>query len=173
MCDNSRGISLLSIAGKIIARVILNRIIKHLIDDIYPESQCGFRSGRGTIDMIFSLRQVAEKIREKNLELYTVFIDLTKAFDTVNRNDLWKVLKKLDIPDSMLNVIISFHKGMKASVLSDGEFSESFGVTNGTKQGCVVAPVLFALFFSVMLQHAFNGACIQVFLTDLHPRGRG
>ena len=121
VCDNSRGISLLSIVGKILARVILNRIIVHLIDDIYQES------GRGTIDMIFSLRQVAEKVREKNRELYMVFVDLTKAFHTVNRNALWKVLKKFGISD-MLNVIISFHEGMKAAVLS--EFSDSFGVSN-------------------------------------------
>ena len=88
ICDNHRGISLLSIAGKILARLILNRIMKHLVDDIYPESQCGFRAGRGTVDMIFSLRQVAEKVCEKNEELYMVFIDLTKAFDTVNRDAL-------------------------------------------------------------------------------------
>ena len=156
VCDNYHGISLLSIAGKILARVILNRIIKHLVDDIYPESQCGFRSGRGTIDMIFSLRQVAEKVREKNQELYMVFVDVTKAFDTVNRQALWKVLKKLGIPDKMLNTIISFHEGMKASILADGKLSGSFGATNGPKQGCVMAPVLFALFFSVMLQYFFS-----------------
>ena len=148
-------ISLLSIAGKILARLILNRIIKHLVDDIYPESQCGFRSGRGTIDMIFSLRQVAEKVREKNQERYMVFVDLTKAFDAVNREALWQVLKKLGIPENMLNVIISFHQGIKANVVSDGMTSEPFNVTNGTKQGCVMAPVLFALFFSVMLEYAF------------------
>ena len=135
MCDNHRGISLLSIAGKIaIARLILNRIIKHLVDDIYPESQCSFRSGRGTIDMIFSLRQRAEKVREKNQEMYMVFVDLTKTFDTVYREALWQVLKKLGIPENMLNVIISFHQGMKANVVSDGMTSEPFNVTNGTKQ---------------------------------------
>ena len=57
ICDNHRGISLLCIAGKILARVILNRIITHLVDKIYPESQCGFRSGRGTIDMIKYVRK--------------------------------------------------------------------------------------------------------------------
>lgn len=62
-----------------------------MIDDIYPESQCDFRSGRGIIDMSFSLRQVAEKVREKNRELYMVFVDLTNSFDTVNRAALWKV----------------------------------------------------------------------------------
>ena len=114
MCDNHRGISLLSIAGKILARLILNRIIKHLVDDIYPESQCGFRSGRGTIDMIFSLHQVAEKVSEKNQEMYMVFVDLTKAFDTVNREALWQVLKKLGIPENMLNVIISFTRAWRS-----------------------------------------------------------
>ena len=157
ICDNHRGISLLSIAGKILARVILNRVIKHVIDDVYPESQCGFRAGRGTIDMIFSLRQIAEKVREKNHEMYMVFVDLTKAFDTVNRTALWRVLQKLGIPENMLRVIVSFHEGMKANVVSNGELSDSFGVTNGTKQGCVMAPVLFALYFSVMLKYAFAG----------------
>ena len=85
-----------------------------------------------------------------------VFVDLTKAFDTVNRDALWKVLKKLGIPDEMLNIIISFHQGMKGVVVSDGELSEPFDVSNGTKQGCVMAPVLFALFFSVMLQYAYS-----------------
>ena len=169
VCDNFRGISLLSIAGKILARLILNRIIQHLIDEIYPESQCGFRAGRGVIDMIFSLRQVAEKVREKNKELYMVFIDLTKAFDTVNREALWKVLKRLGIPDNMLSVIVSFHEGMKGAVVSDGDISDPFNVTNGTKQGCVMAPVLFALFFSVMLQYAFGDAEVGIefqFRTD-------
>lgn len=55
----------------------------------------------------------------------------------------------------MLQVIISFHGGIKANVVSNGETSDSFGVTNGTKQGCVMAPVPFALYFSVMLKHAF------------------
>jgi hypothetical protein len=61
-------------------------------------------------------------------------------------------------PDHLLgmNVIISFHEGMKAAVLSDGDFSDPFDVCNGTKQGCVMPPVLFALFFSVRLPHAFS-----------------
>ena len=155
-CDNHRGISLLSIAGKILARVILNRINSSIVNSVYPESQCGFRSGRGTIDMIFSLRQIQEKAMEQNQELYMVFVDLTKAFDTVSRDALWKVLAKLGVPEKMLNVIVSFHEGMCASVRSNGQQSDCFSVTNGTKQGCVLAPVLFALFFSVMLEHAFR-----------------
>ena len=61
VCHNYRGISLLSIAGKLLARVLLNRLTQHLVDNIVPESQCGFRQNRGTIDMIFAVRQLREK----------------------------------------------------------------------------------------------------------------
>ena len=70
-CDNHRGISLLW-AGKILNRILLNRISLHLSDTVSPESQCGFRAQRSTIDMIFAARQVQEKCREQNLDLYVV-----------------------------------------------------------------------------------------------------
>ena len=93
-CGNYRGISLLSIAGKILSRVLLNRINKHIAPIVLPESQGGFRSGRGTMDMIFCLRQTQEKCTEQNMPMYAVFIDFTKAFDTVSRDGLWQVLSK-------------------------------------------------------------------------------
>ena len=157
VCDNHRGISLLSVAGKILARVILNRLNKHLSELVLPETQCGFRSGRGTIDMVFSLRQLQEKAKEQKKDMFIVFVDLTKAFDSVCRSALWEVLRKLGVPEKMLNIIISFHEGMKAVVKHDGSISDPFTVENGTKQGCVLAPLLFALFFSVMLVRAFQG----------------
>ena len=88
-CDNHRGISLLNVVGKIMARVILNLITQYLLDDVVSESQCGFRRNRGTIDMIFAVRQIQEKCREQNQNLYILFVDLTKAFDTVSRGGLW------------------------------------------------------------------------------------
>jgi len=63
-CDNHRGISLLAIAGKILARVLLNRLIQHLEDGHLSESQCGFRKGCGTADMVFAARQLQEKCQE-------------------------------------------------------------------------------------------------------------
>ena len=71
-CNNYRGISLLSIVGKLFARVVLNRL-QELADSVYPESQRGFRSERSTIDMIFSLRQLQEKCREQKQPLYVAF----------------------------------------------------------------------------------------------------
>ena len=86
LCDNHRGISLLSIAGKVHARVLLNRVIENLEQSgLLPESQCGFRKDRGTIDMIFTARQLQEKCQEQNMDLYMTFVGLTKAFDTVRR----------------------------------------------------------------------------------------
>jgi hypothetical protein len=70
------------------ARVVLNRITQHLLGDVVSESQCGFRSNRGTIDMIFAVRQIQEKCREQNQNLYILFVDLTKAFDTISREGL-------------------------------------------------------------------------------------
>ena len=83
LCDNHRGISLLAIAGKILPRVVLNRLIVHLAHGLLPERQCGFRCGRGTVDMIFAARQLKEKCQEQYDDLFITFIDLTKAFDTV------------------------------------------------------------------------------------------
>ena len=83
-CDNHRGISLFAIADKILARVVLlNRLLNHLERYLLPESQCGFRKGCGTIDMIFAARQFQEKCQEQHRDLYTTFVDLTKEFDTV------------------------------------------------------------------------------------------
>ena len=157
VCDDHRGISLLSIPGKILARVILNRLTKHVTDNsILPESQCGFRSGRGTMDMIFAARQLQEKCREQQRELYAVFVDLTKAFDSVDRSALWEVLLKIGCPPEFINIIRSFHEGMRAAVVENGEMSPDFDVTNGTKQGCVLAPLLFIIFFAMMLRVAFQ-----------------
>ena len=155
-CDNHRGISLLCIAGKILARILLNRLIAHLEQGLLPESQCGFRKERGTIDMIFAARQLQEKCQEQNVDLITTFVDLTKAFDTVSREGLWKIMSKFGCPDRFIQMVRQFHDGMQAHVLDDGESSAPFPVSNGVKQGCVLAPTLFSMMFSAMLTDAFN-----------------
>ena len=87
-CSNYRGINLLSIAGKILAHVLLNGLIPTLAQENTPDSQCGFRSNRGTVDMIFVLRQIQEKRRERNMGLHAAFVDLTKAFNTISSDGL-------------------------------------------------------------------------------------
>ena len=80
-------------AGNILARVMLNRLIVHLEHGLLPESQCGFRGGRGTVDMIFVARQLQEKCQEQYDNLFITFIDLTRAFDTVCRYGLWLIME--------------------------------------------------------------------------------
>jgi hypothetical protein len=156
MCDNHRGISLLSIAGKILARILLNRLNAHLDQGLLPESQCGFRKERGTVDMIFAARQLQEKCQEQHVCLYTTFVDLTKAFDTVSRDGLWRIMSKFGCPPEFIEMVKQFHEGMQARVQDNGDSSEPFAVTNGVKQGCVLAPTLFSLMFSAMLHDAFH-----------------
>lgn len=117
VCDNHHGISLLSTAGKVLARILLNRLITHLEQGLLPESQCGFRKGRGTIDMIFAARQLQEKCQEQNRELCTTFVDLTKAFDSVSRQGLWRIMSKFGCPDRFIRMVRQFHHGMMARVL--------------------------------------------------------
>ena len=155
-CDNHRGISLLSIAGKILARILLNRLTAHLDQGLLPESQCGFRKERGTVDMIFAARQLQEKCQEQNSEMFSTFIDLTKAFDTVSKEGLWKIMAKYGCPRKFVQIVRLLHDGMLARVQENGELSEPFPVTNGVKQGCVLAPTLFSLMFSAMLTNAFE-----------------
>ena len=155
-CDNHRGISLLSIAGKISACIMLNRITKHILDDVVSESQCGFRKQRGTVDMVFAIRQLQEKCVEQHQDLHLLFIDLTKAFDTVNRAALWAILSKLGCPPRFIQIIRSFHDGMFCRVIENGDASDPFPVSNGVKQGCVLAPTLISLLFAQMLSAALS-----------------
>ena len=108
------------------------------------------------IDMIFTARQLQEKCQEQHRNLYTTFIDLTKAFDTISRAGLWKIMAKFGCPDKFIALVRSFHEGMQVRVQDDGESSEPILVTNRVKQGCVLAPTLFSMMFSAMLAEAFR-----------------
>ena len=148
---NYRGISLRSIGGKILARILLNRLITSVSESNLTEAQCGFRPGHSTIDMMFAVRQVKEKCIEQQMDLYSVFIDLTKAFDTVNREALWTIRAELGCPCKFTALVGLFHHNVTGQVLYCGDCTNSFSISNGMKQGCILAPVLFNLFFSQAL----------------------
>lgn len=145
-CGNSRGIALLSTAGKLLAKILLKRLVASISEDILPESQCGFRSYRSTSDMIFSARQLLEKSREQRQDLYMAFVDLSKAFDSVDRDLLWKVLRKCGCPARFVGLIRCLHDGMSVRIRIGEDLSEPFVVSRGVKQGCVLAPVLFNIY---------------------------
>ena len=158
-----RAISLLSIVGKVFAWVTLTRL-RSLASQVYPESQCGFRAGRSTVGMIFSLRQLQEKCREQQQPLLLAFVDLTKAFDLASRSRFFKILQKIGCPPKLLAIITAFHQDMQSTVCFDGATSNAFLVSSGVKQGCILAPTLFGIFFSMLLQYAFVGCTEGVYI---------
>ena len=90
------------------------------------------------------------------MPLYIAFIDLTKAFDLVSRDGLFKVLPKIGCPPKLQSMIASFHTDTKGTVQFNGSSSEPFEIRSGVKQGCVLAPTLFGIFFGLLLKHAFD-----------------
>lgn len=118
-CDNyHRSITVLSLAGKALARVLLNRLYDHLLASDHLESQCGFRAGRGKINMIFIIhhplrryrgRRIAESNTWTSISIM-IFIDLTKASDSIDRDDaLWHIMHRIGCPTNFVNTVRSFH----------------------------------------------------------------
>ena len=85
-----------------------------------------------------------------------MFVDFTKAFDTVGKTGLWQLLRKYGCHEKFTTMIESLHTGMMVNVRNGGEVSDTFAITNGVKQGCVLAPTLFSILLSAMLEEAFK-----------------
>ena len=100
----------------------------------------------------------SHKTREQQMPLHVAFVDLTKTFDYVNREALFTFLKKVGCPPILLDLIKSFHEHMQGTAQVDGMVSEPFPIVNGVKQGCVLAPTLFGIYFSVILREAMQNA---------------
>ncbi|KAL2084419.1 hypothetical protein ACEWY4_019937 [Coilia grayii] len=171
-CGNYRGISLLSSTGKVLARILANRLLP-LSEEILPESQCGFCPARGTSDMIFTARQLQEKCREQHLPLYMAFIYIRKAFDSVNRTTLWRALSKIGCPNKYLKILRLLHDDMTVTVVGNGGCeTPPFKVHTGVKQGCVIAQTLFSIFISTILHlttHNLPEGLKLVYRTDGGP----
>ena len=143
-CSNYRGLSLVAHAGKVLLKIVANRLGDFCEEaGILPEEQCGFRPQRSTNDMMFVLRRLQELGRTSNTSLEICFIDLAKAYDSVARVLLWEVLARFGVSPRMMKVIHMLHDGMRARVqLDDGDFSAWFNVCQGLRQGCVLSPLL-------------------------------
>ena len=142
-CNNWRGIMLLSVMYKVPSRVVLNRLTT-TVDPLLRKEQAGFRKGRGCADQIFTLRQIVDQSNEWSSTVYANFIDFTKAFDSVNRPTLWRILGHYGIPDKLVSIIKMLNSDYSARVICGKDLTEDFAIRTGVKQGCVLSPLLFS-----------------------------
>ena len=119
-CKNWRGITLLPIVSKILGRIIIDRI-KNGIDNKLRKEQAGYRTNKSTIDQIFILRNIIEQSNEWQSTLYIHFIDFEKAFDSIHRESLWKIMRIYGIPDKLIAVVKALYKDFECSVIDENE----------------------------------------------------
>ncbi|KAK3780057.1 hypothetical protein RRG08_061825 [Elysia crispata] len=129
-CNNYRGITLLSIPGKVFTRILLERI-KETVDDQLRDNQAGFRKNRSCTDQIAALRIIVEQSIEWNSPLLVNFIDFEKAFDSIDRDTLWKLLRHYGIPPKIVTLIQKMCDGTSCKVLHEGRLTDSFQIKTG------------------------------------------
>lgn len=147
--ENYRGITLLSTLGKLFTRVINNRL-SEWAESYYVliEAQAGFRTGMSTVDNIFVLHGLISHMINHGKKFYCAFIDFTKAFDYVVRENLWCKLIKLGLRGKILNIIRSMYSSVKSRVKYCNEIGNEFYCSLGVRQGECLSPLLFSLFLN-------------------------
>ena len=156
MCNNYRGICLLATAGKVLNRIILERL-RGVLDKELREEQAGFRQHRSCSDQIITLRIIIEQSIEWNSSLYVNFVDFEKAFDSIDRVSLWRILRHYGIPQKLINIIICQYKGSRCRVIHGGGLTDPFDVKTGTRQGCMLSPFLFLLVIDWVTRQSLHG----------------
>ena len=118
-----------------------------------PDVQAGFRKGRGTSDQIANICWITKKAREFQKNIYFCFIDYTKAFDYVDHNKLWKILKEMGIPDHLTFLLRNLYAGQEATVRTRHETTDWFQIRKGICQGCILSPCLFNLYAEYIMRN--------------------
>ena len=113
--SNYLTIALISHASKVMLKILQARLQQY-VNHEPPDVQAGFRKGRGTRDQIANIRWIMEKAREFQKNIYFCFIDHAKAFDCVDHNKLWKILKEMGIPDHLMYLLRNLYAGQEATV---------------------------------------------------------
>ena len=136
-CSNYRTIALISHARKVMLKILQARVQRYVNHEL-PDVQAGFRKGGGTRDQIANICWIIEKAREFRKNIYFCFIDYTKAFDCVDQNKLWKILKEMGIPDHLTCLLRNLYAGQEATVSTGHGTTDWFQIGEGVHQGCIL-----------------------------------
>ena len=117
-----------------------------------PDVQAGFRKGKGTRDQITNICWIIEKAGEFQKNTYLCFIDYTKAFDCVDHNKLWEILKEMGIPDHLTCLPRNLYAGQEATLRTGHGATDWFQIGTGVRQGCILSPCLFNLYAEYIMQ---------------------
>jgi len=152
-CNNYSGISLLPATYKILSNILLSRLTPYA-KEIIGDHQCGFRRNRSTIDHIFCFRQILEKKWEYNEEVNQLFIDFKKAYDSVRKEDLYKILIEFGIPKKLVRLIKMSLNESYSRVRVGKNVSDRFPISNGLRQGDALTPLLFIFALEYAIRRA-------------------
>ena len=119
-----------------------------------PDVQARIRKGRGTRDQIANIHWITEKARKFQKNIYFCFIDCSKAFDCVDHNKLWKILKEMGLPDHLTYLLRNLYAGQEATVRTGHRTTSWFQIRKGVHQGCILSPCLFNLHAEYIMQNA-------------------
>ena len=154
LCSNWRGIMFLSIPGKVLTRVILNRM-KVAVDEALRDEQAGFRKDRPCIDQIATLRIIVEQAIEWSSPMYLLFMDFEKAFDFLDREAMWRILRHYGIPNKIINMLKVQYQGFTCQERYGGTMTEPIEAKTGVRQGC--SPLLFLVVLDWVSKNAYEG----------------
>ena len=127
---------------------ILQARLQQYVNCKLPDVQDSFGKGRGSRDQIANICWIIEKAREFQKNIYFCFIDYSKAFDCVDHNELWKILKEMGIPDHLTCLLRNLYAGQEATVRTGHGTTDWFQIGKGVCQGCLLSPCLFNLYES-------------------------
>ena len=153
VCSNYRGITLLSLPGKVYSGV-LERRIRWIVEPRIQEEQCGLCPGRGTVDQLYTLCRILEGAWEFAQPVHMCFVDLEKAFDRVPRGVLWGVLREYGVSDPLIWAVRSMYDRCQSLVRIAGNKSDLFSVRVGLRQGCPLSPILFITLMDTISRHS-------------------
>src|SRR5574341_664629 len=133
---------------------ILQARLQQYVNRELPDVQAGFRKGRGSRDQIANTRWIMEKAREFQKNIYFCFIDYAKAFDCVDHNKQWKILKETGIPDHVICLLRNLYAGQEATVRTGHGAMDCFQIEKGVHKGCILSPCFFNLYAEYIMQNA-------------------